>query len=52
MTDIQLLPLPEVKHNAIDEHEGGPVMRDTYYWVAVDDLGSFRTELREIILSA
>jgi hypothetical protein len=52
LTDIQLLPLPEVKHNEIDEQEGGPGISDTYYWVAVDYLDSFRTELREIILSA
>jgi len=36
----------------INEHEGGPGMSDTFYWVAVADLDSFRAELREIILSA
>jgi hypothetical protein len=36
----------------IEEHEGGPGMSDTYYWVAVDDLDTFRAEVREIILSA
>lgn len=36
----------------IDEHEGGPGMSDTFYWVVVHDLDEFRRELRELMLAA
>ena len=32
--------------------EGGPGMSDTYYWISIDDLASFRDELKKILLSA
>ncbi len=36
----------------IEEHEGGPGMSDTFYWVAIHDLEDFRRELRGIMLAA
>lgn len=35
----------------LEEHEGGPGMSDTYYWVSIDDPISFQHELKTIIFS-